>query len=179
MKRSVHPVWSALAAMILGIAPRAGASEQFERFVRPLIAERCRPCHGPDRAEGSLRLDSRGALLTGGSTGAAVTPGDPGRSLLVRVLGGDAAAGGPHRGLLTPGEIGAIEVWIAAGAPWPGARVASGPAGKALDWWAFQPLRRPPVPGNPPGAESPIDTFMTTPCGAPASRPRLPPPAAS
>ena len=160
MKRSVHPVWSALAAMILGIAPRAGASEQFERFVRPLIAERCRPCHGPDRAEGSLRLDSRGALLTGGSTGAAVTPGDPGRSLLVRVLGGDAAAGGPHRGLLTPGEIGAIEVWIAAGAPWPGARVASGPAGKALDWWAFQPLRRPPVPGNPPGAESPIDTFI-------------------
>ncbi len=160
MKRSAHPGWSVLAAMILGVALRAGASEQFERSVRPLLAERCRSCHGPDRAEGALRLDSRGAMLTGGSTGAAVTPGDPDRSPLVRVLEADATAAGPHRGLLTAGEVGAIRTWIAAGAPWPEARAASDPDRKALDWWAFQPLRRPPVPEGADGPESPIDAFI-------------------
>ncbi|MFM8879193.1 MAG: c-type cytochrome domain-containing protein, partial [Verrucomicrobiota bacterium] len=161
MKRSAHPGWSVLAAMILVVALRAGASEQFERSVRPLLVERCRSCHGPDRAEGSLRLDSRGAMLTGGSTGAAVMPGDPKRSPLVRVLAAAAnAASGPHRGLLTGSEVGAIEAWIAAGAPWPEARAATDPDRKALDGWAVQPLRRPPLPEGADGHESPIDAFI-------------------
>jgi len=38
----------------------AGADEKFfEEHIRPLLIDDCIKCHGPDRQEGSLRLDSR------------------------------------------------------------------------------------------------------------------------
>lgn len=58
-----------LAAMILA---QTAAAPDFAREVRPLLAERCFPCHGPDEAtrEAELRLDtSEGAH-------AAFVPGD-------------------------------------------------------------------------------------------------------
>ena len=46
-----------LAAMILA---QTAAAPDFAREVRPLLAERCIPCHGPEEAtrEAELRLDT-------------------------------------------------------------------------------------------------------------------------
>src|SRR4051794_4559655 len=89
--------WVALALMftapVVGSAgekqPAAGESPEafFGRKVRPVLAASWVKCHGPVKASGGLRLDSREAILKGGETGPAVVPGDPGSSLLVRAIG--------------------------------------------------------------------------------------------
>ena len=52
----------------------------FENKVRPILAEHCYRCHGPDSGEGKakLRVDSLEALLKGGVSGPAIVRGEPG-----------------------------------------------------------------------------------------------------
>ena len=64
--------------------PTAAAVQFFETKVRPVLAERCIKCHGPEKQWSSLRLDSREALIKGGELyGAAVIAGHPEESLLI------------------------------------------------------------------------------------------------
>ena len=66
-----------LAVASLPVAPaplRAGdfTPEQlhtFESKVRPLLAEHCYSCHGPQKQNNGLRLDSRAAILRGSDYG--------------------------------------------------------------------------------------------------------------
>jgi len=59
----------------------------FEKNVRPLIAAKCQVCHGnAQNAMAGLALDSREHVLKGGGRGAAVVPGQPAASLLMRVV---------------------------------------------------------------------------------------------
>ena len=51
--------------------PRA-AVNHFERAIRPVLIKHCIKCHGPQRQEGDLRLDSRAELMNGGIRGPAV-----------------------------------------------------------------------------------------------------------
>src|SRR3982751_3073019 len=55
----------------------------FEQRIRPLLVEKCNACHGAEKQKGSLRLDSREAMLKGGESGPAIVPGKPEDSLLV------------------------------------------------------------------------------------------------
>src|SRR5262249_61577468 len=48
--------------------PDAAQLEFFEKQVRPLLAENCFQCHGPEKQKGGLRLDSRTAVLNGGDS---------------------------------------------------------------------------------------------------------------
>lgn len=64
----------------------ATASDDFEKHVRPLLVEKCRSCHGAEKAKGGLRLDSRAALLKGGDSGPAVAPGKSVESLLIQAV---------------------------------------------------------------------------------------------
>src|SRR4051795_10243544 len=66
--------------------PDPSALEFFEREVRPLLVGRCQECHGATKQKGDLRLDSRAAILAGGSTGPAIVPGKAGESLLVDAI---------------------------------------------------------------------------------------------
>ena len=60
--------------------------DHFERSIRPVLVQHCIGCHGPQRQEGELRLDSRKALLTGGSRGPAIDLVKRGDSLLLKAL---------------------------------------------------------------------------------------------
>ena len=60
----------------------ASALDHFELHIRPLLIAQCIECHGPDRQESGLRLDSREGWMKGGERGPAITPGDPTVSLL-------------------------------------------------------------------------------------------------
>jgi len=46
----------------------------FETKVRPLLSEHCYQCHGQKKQQANLRLDSLGAMVRGGRSGAA--PGE-------------------------------------------------------------------------------------------------------
>src|SRR5262245_60485639 len=92
--------------------------EFFEKQVRPILISRCVTCHGPKQQFGSLRIDSREALLHGGDRGPAIVPGDAQLSLLAKAIRHDGLKM-PAGGKLAEGEIADIEKWINMGAPWP------------------------------------------------------------
>ena len=62
-------------------------TEFFEKNVRPLLVEKCWPCHGnAEKIKGGLRLTSRASILKGGDSGPAAVAGDPAGSLLVQAI---------------------------------------------------------------------------------------------
>jgi len=143
----------------------------FEAQVRPILAEHCFACHGPEKQKGGLRLDSPVALKEGGVTGPVVVPGNPGESRLVEAIRyTNAELQMPPKEKLPDEAITHIERWIALGAPWPGAENALA----ALDarmredvatserFWAFRPVTIPHVPEveRPEWVSNPIDAFV-------------------
>jgi cytochrome c553 len=145
----------------------------FETKVRPLLAAKCFACHGPQKQSSGLRLDARAPILQGGDSGPAIVPGHPEKSLLVEVTH-PATGRMPPTGKLKAEEAAVLVQWVKLGAPW---GVESAPAAKgtaagadfrnpksaaAKSWWAFQPLRKPPVPAVADGgwSRNPIDRFV-------------------
>lgn len=121
----------------------------FETKVRPVLARNCYSCHAAEKQFAGLRVDSREALLRGGKRGAAIVPGKPDASLLVKAIEHQELKM-PMGGKLKESEIAVIKEWISNGAAWP---VASSPAGSATqdryarqlkEHWAFQPVAKGP-----------------------------------
>ena len=83
------------------------------------------------------------AMLRGGKSGPAITPGDPAASLLVTKVSGDRPLMPPVGGPLSASEVDLIRRWIAGGAP---AGTSDGSQGLTSVWWSFRPLSRPAVP---------------------------------
>ncbi len=144
------------------------AIEFFERNVRPVLAEQCYVCHGPQLQQKGLRMDSREAILQGGSRGPAVVPGDPVASLLLKVVRHQGLKM-PPTGKLADNEIASLEKWISAGAPWPRDSEKPLAAGDPDYYerlrethWSFQPVRNPPLPDvkNASWSSHPIDRFL-------------------
>lgn len=103
-------------------APTGGQSaERFATAIAPMLGVTCLECHGPTKQKGDLRIDSRAALLTGGASGPAITPGRGDDSLLIqrlRGLGGDPRMP-KKKDPLSDATISQIAQWIDDGAPWP------------------------------------------------------------
>ena len=94
--------------------------ELFEKDVRPLLRTKCLSCHGPDKQEGGLRLDSLQSALKGGDSGPAIVPGDAAKSLLVKAVRfDDPDLQMPPKDQLAAKEIQALTWWINDGAVWP------------------------------------------------------------
>jgi len=153
-----------LAALMAGTAGRSADPPGpdparvafFEKKVRPILVEHCYTCHSADtKPAGGLRVDDRNGLLTGGNTGPAVVPGDPGKSLLLRrVTQTDPKRRMPADGpALTAEQVADLTTWIKDGAAWPALRVPAsiGAAKPEYDrlrkeHWAWRPLTDPKVP---------------------------------
>ncbi|HYH67821.1 MAG TPA: PSD1 and planctomycete cytochrome C domain-containing protein [Urbifossiella sp.] len=151
-------------------APTPEGVEFFEKKVRPVLVAHCYSCHSADakRVKGELRLDTREAVLKGGTSGPAVVPGDPAKSLLIRaVRHADPDLKMPPDKRLAAAEVADLEAWVKMGAPDP--RVGgAGTAAKKLDlerakqFWSFKPVVRPAVPQAriPADVRNPIDAFV-------------------
>lgn len=132
----------------------ASGDVQFNRDVRPILAEHCWRCHGFDSQErqSGLRLDVREHALRPSDSGlAAIVPGNPGESeLLARVSAQDESLRMPppdaHR-QLTPAEIETLRTWIDEGAVY-------------QQHWSFEPIAKPKVPVVK-DARNPIDAFVS------------------
>ncbi len=85
----------------------------FSTEIMPLFSS-CTGCHGDS---GGLSLSSYNSLMTGGNSGAVVTPGDGSGSLLVKKLRGTAGTQMPKdQAPLNDSTINLIETWINEGA---------------------------------------------------------------
>lgn len=152
----------------------------FEEKVRPVLVAKCVACHGPDKQKAGLRLDSLVGLLRGGDSGAAIEPGDAEASNLIVAIRHESWEMPPD-GKLTDDEVTAIVAWVQNGAHWPGTKTAAellaaglpladehdrgaaplfGPPQRKQkgtvteadrSFWAYQPVRRSPVPSRPMG----------------------------
>ncbi len=146
-------------------APTREQVEFFEKSVRPVLAEHCYKCHGPEKQKGELRLDSRGALLKGTDTGPVVFPGDPAKGTFIRSIRHETENKMPEKApKLSDVQIAALTEWVKMGLPWPeNDKSAPSKADIARTHWAFQPIRKPAVPAvkdSTHWAQSEIDRLV-------------------
>ena len=163
MKRQfLLPLTLTFAALPVVATPAPEQIEFFEKKVRPVLAEQCYKCHGPEKQKADLRVDSRDALLKPGEDGPAVIPGKPDESLLIKSIKHVGDMKMPEKAPKMPDDqIAALEQWIAMGAPWPETDkpVTSSQASSSRAHWSYQPIANPEVP-SVEGAKSPIDAFV-------------------
>ncbi len=143
----------------------------FETNVRPVLANRCFSCHGPEMQKSKLRIDSLAALLQGGRSGPALTMGKPDDSLMIQAIRHGETLQMPPKMKLPAREIADLTTWVKMGAPWPNAKGIAKVEIKEnepvfnkeqIGHWAFQPVRQatPPVVRNQAWVMSPIDAFV-------------------
>jgi mono/diheme cytochrome c family protein len=145
-------------------SPTAEQLRFFESSIRPVLVEHCLKCHGPEKQWANLRLDSREALLKGGDTGAAVLPGKPGESLLLRAVRqlDDEFKMPPEGPKLTDRQIADLVRWVEMGAPFPATAEAHTKRPRDANHWAFQPPKGALIPlvQDLTWVQSPIDNFI-------------------
>ncbi|MBS0203811.1 MAG: PSD1 domain-containing protein [Planctomycetes bacterium] len=156
-----------LLGLVLLPVALAGAEESarvdYATHIKPLLVKHCIRCHGSEKQQSGLRVDSGRALMAGGDSGPAVITKEPAKSLLIQAVNGtDGASKMPPEGLgLTADEKRMLHDWIASGAPFPADEVTVAAARKGADHWSFQPVQH-PVPPAIAGhaARGPIDCFI-------------------
>jgi hypothetical protein len=148
-------------------APSTRPAKPFARMaeVRALLEARCVACHGGKATRNGLDLTTRQRLLRGGKSGPAVVPGKARASRLYRRITRVEKPGMPYRREpLTKTQVGLLEAWINAGAPYD--RPLDTESDKDEDpWWSLKPIVKPVLPHAAPAgfenwARSPIDRFI-------------------
>lgn len=149
MSRPLHILFAiSLAAqpvVVLADAP------DFGRDIRPILANNCFECHGPDESsrEAELRLDTAGDAWASG----VIVAGKPDESVLIKRLisyDPDEVMPPPHATRkLTPHQVGLLRQWIEAGATYD-------------EHWAYASVERPLTPevSDPEWCRTPIDNFV-------------------
>ncbi|MEN9575777.1 MAG: hypothetical protein RL514_3632 [Verrucomicrobiota bacterium] len=145
----------------------------FEKKIRPVLAEHCYSCHSAkaEKLKGGLYVDSKEGLLKGGTSGPALVPGKPEKSLLLK----DLKSTNPDDMMPPKGDrlsaqvIADFETWIRMGAPDPRKDASGAVAALKVDWdkarehWAYQPVKAPTVPAVKDAgkwAKSDLDKFV-------------------
>ncbi|MFO0877709.1 MAG: PSD1 and planctomycete cytochrome C domain-containing protein [Gemmataceae bacterium] len=132
----------ALLVVLSGVSPGRAAEVDFARDIRPVLAEACFSCHGPDpkTRKARLRLDTREGLKAAAA------------DVLERMTTTEASKRMPpvkSGKTLSPAQIDAVRRWVAGGAKWSA-------------HWAFEPVQRPAVPmvKQRQRVRNPIDAFI-------------------
>jgi uncharacterized membrane protein len=119
----------AASAPVAAPAPTAGATSG-----PGFLAAHCEKCHGAQKQKGKLRVDSVAALVKGGANGAALVPGSPEQSAIVKrlrlALSDDDHMPPAKEPQPTSSEIASLVSWIRAGAGGGAARPAVASAGR-------------------------------------------------
>ncbi|WP_162006645.1 PSD1 and planctomycete cytochrome C domain-containing protein [Roseimaritima sediminicola] len=145
---TVLALWLAIACGYFCQSSAAASEISFNGDVRPILAEYCVQCHGPDEQhrQADLRLD-----IADESTMAAIVPGDAEASeLILRLTSEDPDMRMPPPEMQkrpTAKQIDTLRRWIANGAPFEG-------------HWSYQPIRAPEVPTPTGDASTEIDRFI-------------------
>ncbi|MES2694562.1 MAG: DUF1553 domain-containing protein [Verrucomicrobiota bacterium] len=140
-------------ATLLGAMPATAATLEFNRDVRPILSENCFYCHGADEShrEAKLRLDLRESAVLARDGIAAIVPGKPDESELMRRISAtdptDVMPPPESHKTLTKAQMAVLEQWIAEGASYQG-------------HWAFETPKRPAMPAVAGAKGNAIDAFV-------------------
>jgi hypothetical protein len=178
-RRTPRPAW--ILALSLGLslaltllarplhADDAEGLALFESAIRPLLSDKCYPCHSVSagKHKGGLQLDSRAGILAGGDSGPALVAGDVEKSLMIKAVRyTDPDLRMPPKERLDARTVATLEAWIRLNAPDP--RTQAPPAKPAVDaeaarhHWAYAPLRPVSAPSvaDPAWVRSRCDAFV-------------------
>lgn len=99
----------------------------FERWVKPILENKCLSCHSTKEAPSAYRLENRQLAMLPGPAGARIVPGSPASSRLLQLAAAhEGVMAMPPVGVrLTESERLVLWRWIEQGAFWP-----SGTAGQ-------------------------------------------------
>ena len=149
--RWLFPLAATLGLTLWATAVRGAERIEYNRDIRPILAENCFACHGPDSAarKASLRLDLREEAVKA----EAIVPGHPEKSQAIeRIFAADAKQVMPppkaHK-RLTVAQKELLRRWVAAGAEY-------------QPHWAFIPPKRPALPAvrDTGWVRMPFDRFI-------------------
>lgn len=123
--------------------------------IRPILADNCYACHGPDEKarQAELRLDTKAGAFSEPSGYPIIVAGNPDESELYRRITSNEdnyrMPPADFNKTLTPAQVEAITQWIRAGATWE-------------EHWAFTTPTRPTTPAVKDAAwvRNPIDAFI-------------------
>ncbi|QJX00657.1 DUF1553 domain-containing protein [Frigoriglobus tundricola] len=157
------PPGAAADVKLVPAAPKASTNGiEYNRDVRPILAENCFSCHGPDSAarKAGLRLDLREDAVTM----KAIVPGKPTESEMIRRLVTDDASElmPPVKSnkKLKPEQIELLKKWVASGAEY------------QAHWSFLTPTRpKPPEVKDKGWVRNPIDNFVLAKLEAAGLRP--------
>jgi mono/diheme cytochrome c family protein len=166
-EKTLDGIWCwVIPVMLLTVLGASATAEEtatrddvFEKKVLPLLKSHCGDCHGETEKKSGLSVLTVGGLLAGGATrGAAIVPGHPEESVLVKLVSGKLKPRMPFKGEpLSAAEIALTEAWI---------RDLKAPqdvgADDAKTWWAVQKLVKPAPPAvkNQRRVRNAIDRFV-------------------
>jgi len=146
-------VWLCVLSASLGdVSAQTEGIDFFERKIRPVLIERCYQCHSAqsEKLKGELLLDTVEGMRKGGKSGQpALVPGDVSASrLLMAISYTNSDLQMPPKKQLTANIASDFATWIQMGAPDPRTNSAPDVArkSKALDHWAFKPVKVPKLP---------------------------------
>ncbi len=117
----------------------------FNKDIRPILADNCITCHGPDSAarQAGLRLDRRDGLVAK----RILVPGNPAASILMQRINAHGALQMPpasSQRVITREQKQMLATWIRSGANYE-------------PHWAYQPVKQIKIPK---GSGNPVDTFI-------------------
>ena len=138
-----------LSIVVASIHSASAEGIDFNRDIRPILSENCFLCHGqdPEHRGGDLRLDIREEAVAVRDGIAAIIPGDPKNSDIIRrIISKDPDLVMPppkaHMASLKPEQLATLEKWIAEGAEY-------------QPHWAFVTPRK-----SETSAANPVDHFI-------------------
>lgn len=105
-------------------AANPATPEYYTTQVQPILRANCYRCHAGFNHRGGLSLQTPAGIRKGGRDGAVVVPGDPAKSLLLRLIRHEGPANDPRpmppkSPRLSDADIATITRWIQAGAIMP------------------------------------------------------------
>ncbi|MBL8824566.1 MAG: PSD1 domain-containing protein [Planctomycetia bacterium] len=113
--------------------------DYFENHIRPILAEHCYSCHGPEKSKGNIRLDLPSDLQKGLDSGPLFVPGKPKQSRLMELLSHSADIKMPPKKKLSDEQIDKVQNWIEQGGHLPKDKTVVSESWK--NHWAFQPVK--------------------------------------
>jgi cytochrome c len=118
--------WSLRVGTVEAQQVDASKPEFYTTQVLPILKANCYKCHAGATPKGGLSLETRAGMLKGGMDGSILVPGDPKKSLIVRLIRHEGPADDPMpmpkgAAKLSDADIATITEWVKAGAVMPAA----------------------------------------------------------